>query len=821
MSKLQVDDIVNKDDTGGVGFSKGVVVTGISTATSFDGDLTGNVTGNADTATYAPTAGIATNAQGLTGTPNLNVGIITATKFDGDGSELSPTFVASGTISNGNTVVVNSDGTVSAVSGTGSGKPTVGISTDIDSGLINFAATFDSNSNKVVIAFADGGDNYYGKAVVGTITGTDIEFGTPVTFQPHTHTIFNTAVTFDSSNNKVVIAFADSNNSYYGTTVVGTVSGNSITFTGNTSVFSANVQAGEISATFDSNNNKVIIAYRHGGTSQFSGKVAVGTYWSSNDTIQFGTNVSDLSEFHSNTGTGTVIDNVVVTHIPNTDKVVIGYNGSTNFGFRVFVGTIDAVNNTVSFGGKYVVSYSIETYQHNLVYDSTNDKVVIIYSDNGNGKYGTAVVGTISGTAIGLGDPVVFASTNTQDGISAVYDSTNDKVVIGYVDGSSFVTGTVIDATVTGTDIIFGPPVLLETTNNNLTNTGVHALAYDSTNSKVAVAYGSPAKGVVVTPTNLSTNLTKENYIGIAAEAIADGATGKVNIVGGINSSQTGLTTSQKYYVNPTGGLSLDPIIETSNIPGVPVVVAGNSISSTSIIVNETPSPDTSASGSSSGSGGSGTYGDNSVDAHLNRDGTVGVSSVLGWDGNDYNWQPPGGAWQLISTVTASGATTVDFTSGIDSTYRQYVILGSEVQYQSNTTASLYMQFYVNGSIHQSGYRYSNGYFYDNSVGHPVDYMWVETAGGSYLQLTGTSSDKIKNPTIVKVTIDNPSASKSHYTVDWDLTGGDASDGSNTNYKLFGSGALESSTALTNVNGVRLYASIGTINGTFKLYGIK
>ena len=46
MSKLQVDDIVNKDDNGSVGFSRGAVVTGVATATSFSGDLTGNVTGD-------------------------------------------------------------------------------------------------------------------------------------------------------------------------------------------------------------------------------------------------------------------------------------------------------------------------------------------------------------------------------------------------------------------------------------------------------------------------------------------------------------------------------------------------------------------------------------------------------------------------------------------------------------------------------------------------------------------------------------------------------------------------------------------------------
>ena len=69
---------------------------GIITASSFSGSLEGN----ADTATYATTAGIATNAQGLTGSPSITVsnitasqldvsGITTASSFSGDGSTLS------------------------------------------------------------------------------------------------------------------------------------------------------------------------------------------------------------------------------------------------------------------------------------------------------------------------------------------------------------------------------------------------------------------------------------------------------------------------------------------------------------------------------------------------------------------------------------------------------------------------------------------------------------------------------------------------------------------------------------------------------------
>ena len=56
MSKLQVDDIVNKEDNGSVGFSRGAVVTGVATATTFDGNLTGNVTGTASEASEAAAA---------------------------------------------------------------------------------------------------------------------------------------------------------------------------------------------------------------------------------------------------------------------------------------------------------------------------------------------------------------------------------------------------------------------------------------------------------------------------------------------------------------------------------------------------------------------------------------------------------------------------------------------------------------------------------------------------------------------------------------------------------------------------------------------
>ena len=84
MSQINVNNIRAKDGVGPVGFPGGINATGVVTATTFSGNLTGNVTGavtgnvtgNADTATSAT---VATNAQGLTGTPNITVGTVTGT----------------------------------------------------------------------------------------------------------------------------------------------------------------------------------------------------------------------------------------------------------------------------------------------------------------------------------------------------------------------------------------------------------------------------------------------------------------------------------------------------------------------------------------------------------------------------------------------------------------------------------------------------------------------------------------------------------------------------------------------------------------------
>ena len=501
---------------------------------------------------------------------NQNVqvsGVTTASSFVGDGSQLTNLpasggtlqATASGTLADGSTVIVNADGTVSVITQTTvnatAGTPVVYSSAN----TYSTSATYDSSNGKVVIAYRAGSS--YGTAVVGTVSGTSISFGTPVVFESATTS--EISATYDSTNGKVVIAYQDAGANYRGTAVVGTVSGNSISF-GTPEQFENGI-TGEISATYDSSNGKAVIAYRDQGNSN-RGTVRVGTV--SGTSITFGSTVL----FHSNT-----VNHVSATYDSSNNKVVIAYQdeGNSDYGTAV-VGTVSGTS--ISFGSSAVFESS-DCDSLAATYDSTNNKVVIAYRDDGDSDKGKAVVGTVSGTSISFGTPVVFESSNIDTwSLSATFDSTNNKVVIIYADFGNSGYGTVINGTVSGTSISFGSSLVFESA-----STGYGAVTYDSTNDKSVVVYrdgGNSSYGTasVITSDTLSSSLTAENFIGISNGAYSNGQTATIQISGSIDDAQSGLTPGQKYYVQGDGTLS-----ETADDPSV---FAGTAVASTKLIIN-------------------------------------------------------------------------------------------------------------------------------------------------------------------------------------------------------------------------------------------
>jgi hypothetical protein len=120
----------------------------------------------------------------------------------------SPTLeaTASGTLANGDLIIINADGTVSAVL-ENSATYNKGADSIFEYGTTAFTASaYDSASNKIVVAYMDDSSGSSGTAVVGTVSGETISFGTPVQFKPSVYTD-RIAVAFDSSANKVLIAY--------------------------------------------------------------------------------------------------------------------------------------------------------------------------------------------------------------------------------------------------------------------------------------------------------------------------------------------------------------------------------------------------------------------------------------------------------------------------------------------------------------------------------------------------------------------------------------------------------------------------------------
>jgi len=465
-------------------------------------------------------------------------------------------FVASGTIGNGVTVGLNSDGTVTAVAETSLseaiGSPVIYESIRVE----NISATFDSTNGKVVIAYRFIG-NAYGAAVVGTVSGTSISFGTPVVFESANSN--QISATFDSTNGKVVIAYRDDGNSQYGTAIVGTVSGTSISF--GTPVVFETAESRCNSATFDSNSNKIVIAYRDGGNSNY-GTAIVGTV--SGTSISFGS----PSIFETATS-----DYISATFDSNSNKVVIAYQdaGNSTRGTSV-VATVSGTS--ISFGSP-VVFETGSTYFISATFDSNSNKTAIAYADASNSYYGTAVVGTVSGTSISFGTPVVFESARANYN-AATFDSNANKIVIAYQDAGNSNYGTLVAGTISGTSISFGSPSIFESADS----AWVYA-TFDSNSNKVVIPYedvGNSQYGTAVVFQNASVNNNSADFIGISDAAISDTASGSVTIKGGISTNVTGLTANQNYYVQDDGTLST-----TSSD-----VLAGKALSSTSINLDYT-----------------------------------------------------------------------------------------------------------------------------------------------------------------------------------------------------------------------------------------
>ena len=184
------------------------------------------------------------------------------------------------------------------------------------------------------------------------------------------------------------------------------------------------------------------------------------------------------------------------------DKVVVLYYSSTSNKIWSKVGTISGTS--ISWGSRVEV-YGADSNNfrcQRLIFDSTNSKVIALYR-RGGGNNPNARVGTVSGTSISWGTESAM-NNNESDQMDMAYDPDTQRV-IGISKDQSGSEARVYVGTVSGTDITWGA--------NNSIDAGQPSyyptVAYDTKNNKVVVQYetnSNVTKYKVGTVTGGSTN---------------------------------------------------------------------------------------------------------------------------------------------------------------------------------------------------------------------------------------------------------------------------------------------------------------------------
>lgn len=488
-------------------------------------------------------------------------GEIAATSYTGDGSALSgiessPTLTAtaSGALANGDTIIVNSNGTVSAVSGA---AEAVGSEVKF-SGAISIAdhvaAVYDTNSNKVVVVYRDTYNSNQGRGVVGTVSGTSISFGSPASFDNSSPT--QMSICFDEDTNQVVVCYADTGDSGKGKACLGSISGTSISWQSPVEFESGSVANTRTACTYDTSKDAIMVVYRDSGNSN---------YFSANWGVVSGTT---LTFYTPRVVTSEACSQFTAAYIPDGNGSYVAFKNPASAG-KVYRGTgiSDGTNSRWSWGGQ--VTFESGTMDNPCLVSIGGGAAVCAWMEDNN--YGTAAV--FSGTSISVGTQLRFDSTGnaatfTHSGIA--YDTNAGKVVITYDNND---VGKAVALEVSGTTLLSATPFDFDSSEVNYT-----APVYDPDTQKVIINYQSGGSSgesrVYTTP---STNLTTENYIGISNGAYSDTATATIQLIGSVDDAQSGLTAGQAYYVLNDGSLG--------TTAAQPSVFAGTAVSATKIIV--------------------------------------------------------------------------------------------------------------------------------------------------------------------------------------------------------------------------------------------
>ena len=468
--------------------------------------------------------------------------------------------VASGAITNGKPVLVNTDGTVSLVA------------LDTTPALGTAVSTFGGNhgpslckltDTTFLVTGRDSTNSYTATTAIGTVSNGSISFGTKAAISAIGATS-NVIVPVRLTDNKFVLLWTDAGDTNKGKAIVGTVSSGSITYGSAVTFETGQTYLNLVNAGVALTTSKFIIVFEDASNSSYA-KAIVGDV--SGTSITFGTAVTYNT---ANSSKYAVVDKLTDT------KVIIAYS-ETPQGERgrALVATISGTS--ISFGSQ--VTYDDGgslTVQHHSIVALSETQFVISYLDKDESNYGRSIVGSVSGTTVTMPSTTDYNAASTQAYHTNCVKINDTQFAVSYSPTSPSTTRQFRIGTVASNAVTFDSAVTFNGSTGDPNSTAGMTLLGTS---DLLIGWRPDATEFPVVDYMLqSANLTSENYIGIASGGTyADTAEATIDVVGTVNKDQSGLTAGQTYYVQTDGtlGTSADD----------PSVVAGTAISATELIV--------------------------------------------------------------------------------------------------------------------------------------------------------------------------------------------------------------------------------------------
>jgi hypothetical protein len=470
------------------------------------------------------------------------------------------TATASGALTKGGAVSINTDATVSA-SGFSTSQPNsftsaTFINSNSGTGQVNDWNTnqlvFDE-TNQIYVWIYPNGSGYL-SIKVGTISSNTITWGTATVLV--SYSVPRAQIIFDKTKNKYVVFYSDGTTLY---AVVVTITGTTISAGTPVSVYLTN---GSIfTSCYDSVNDKILVTWEN--FSSYTIDAYVGTV--SGTSITFGTITSNYALITP--GDSCTLGSAFN---PSTGKFVVMVANSTALTFNLYLGAISGT--TITFTGNYGATAIAAAIPYPIgVYESKYNK--LIFNTGANVIWGIGTTGTSPTRDFALG--TITLDFNSGGGFAN--DPTNNVVyLVGNTtspNSASFILKTL---TLTSPTTITSTTQTIPYTTTTITAYN-YQIVYSTTLKKSTIMIGS-LSGYYY-EVGYSTNYT--NFIGFSQDNYANGALATISNIASVDKNQAGLTPASKYYVGLDGTLSTTPATTT--------VYAGTALSATSILIKGQP----------------------------------------------------------------------------------------------------------------------------------------------------------------------------------------------------------------------------------------